>query len=340
MIKKMIFAVTFCLIFIFVVSILVIGLGKNNLNLNILPKINYDFNNQNKSSENKKDGNIDVYITSSNKIITINLEDYVVGVVCAEMPIEFDKEALKAQAVAARTFAVAHISAYGGQKYKGAHGADVTDSIDCQVYMGKEERLSKWPVKSRDEYWNKVYEAVKETNGQVLMYNNKLVMEPYYFAVSSGETEDAKEVLGENIQYLKSVPSPGEEGVRKYKSKVNISYISFINKVNDIFPKSKLNLINVRNSVEVLERNKTGSVKTIKIGNTTISGSKFRSIMGLNSTNFQIKCNVSGFEFDCTGYGHGLGMSQWGAEAMAKSGCKYDQILKHYYTGIEIKELK
>lgn len=340
MIKKIIFVITFCLVFIFVVSIFVIGLDKNNLNLNILPKMNYDFNKKNRSEQDKKASNINVYITSTNKIVTIDLENYVVGVVCAEMPIEFDKEALKAQAVAARTFAIAHISAYGGQKYKGAHGADVTDSIDCQVYMGKEERLSKWPTKLRDEYWNKVCEAVKETSGQVLTYNNKLVMEPYYFAVSSGETENAKEVLGEDIKYLRSVPSPGEEGVRKYKSKVSISYINFINKVNDVFPKSNLNLINVRTAVEVLERNKTGSVKTIKIGNTTTSGSKFRSIMRLNSTNFQIKCNISGFEFDCTGYGHGLGMSQWGAEAMAKGGSKYDEILRHYYTGIEIRVLK
>lgn len=336
MIKKIVLVLAFCLIFIFTVSIFLVGVGKNTLN--ILPKIKYDFNKQNEIKENKS--NINVYITNSKKIININLEDYIVGVVCSEMPVEFDKEALKAQAVAARTFAAAHMENYGGTKYKGAHGADVTDSIDCQVYMSKEERLSKWPEKFKEEYWNKVSEAVKETSGQVLVYNNKLVMEPYYFAVSSGETEDAKEVLGENIKYLKSVPSPGEESVRKYKSKVDISYINFINKVNDAFSNSKINLFNVRNSVSVLSRNKTGSVKTIKVGNTTMTGTKFRSIIGLNSTNFQIKYNINGFEFDCTGYGHGLGMSQWGAEAMAKNGRKYDEILKHYYTGVEIKTLK
>lgn len=336
MIKKVMFSITFCLIFIFAVSIFLVGLGKGSLN--ILPKIKYDFNKKNKNVTNKN--NIDVYITSSKKIININLEDYVVGVVCAEMPVEFDKEALKAQAVAARTFATAHIEDYGGNKYKGAHGADVTDSIDCQVYMGKEERLSKWPSKSKSDYWNKVSEAVKETSGQVLMYNNKLVMEPYYFAVSSGETEDAKEVLGENIEYLKSVSSPGEESARKYKSKVNINYINFINKIDDAFPKSKLNLANVRNSIEILSKNKTGSIKTIRVGSTTMAGSRFRSIIGLNSTNFKIKCNITGFEFDCIGYGHGMGMSQWGAEAMAKKGSKYDEILKHYYTGVKIGTIK
>ena len=280
-----------------------------------------------------------MYISSSKKIITINLEDYIVGVVCAEMPVEFDKEALKAQAVAARTFAVAHIEGYGGKKYEGAHGVMLTDSIDCQVYMGKEERLSKWPSNEKDEYWNKVSEEVKETSGQVLMYNNKLVMEPYYFAVSSGETEDAKEVLGEDIQYLKTVSSPGEESVQKYKSKVNINYISFINKINSVFPKSKINLTNVRNSAAILSRNKTGSVKNIKVGNTTTTGSKFRSIIGLNSTNFKISSNITDFQIDCTGYGHGLGMSQWGARAMAKKGSKYDEILKHYYTGVGIETL-
>jgi len=334
MIKKVILSIVFCLVFIFTVSILLIGTNKNPIS--ILPKIKYDFNKKN--SLNKKD--IDVYISNSKKVITINLEDYVVGVVCAEMPVEFDKEALKAQAVAARTFAVAHIESYGGKKYEGAHGANVTDSIDCQVYMGKEERLSKWPASKKDEYWNKVSEAVKETSGQVLMYNNKLVMEPYYFAVSSGETEDAKEVLGEDIGYLKSVSSPGEEEAKKYKSKVNLNYINFINKINDAFPKSKLNLTNVRNSLEILSRNKTGSVKTIRVGNTTMTGSKFRTIIGLNSTNFKISSSITGFQFDCMGYGHGLGMSQWGAQAMAKQGSKYDEILRHYYTGIKIETLK
>lgn len=334
MIKKVIFSIVFCLVFIFTVSILLVGINKNSIR--ILPKIKYEFNKKNSLNKNT----IDVYISSSKKIININLEDYIVGVVCSEMPVEFDKEALKAQAVAARTFAVAHIESYGGKKYEGAHGANVTDSIDCQVYMGKEERLNKWPADKKDEYWNKVSEAVKETSGQVLMYNNKLVMEPYYFAVSSGETEDAKEVLGEDIQYLKSVSSPGEESVKKYKSKVSINYISFINKINDAFPKSKLNLSNVKNNVEILSRNKTGSVKSIRVGNTTMTGSKFRSIIGLNSTNFKINSNVTGFQFDCTGYGHGLGMSQWGAQAMAKKGSKYDEILKHYYTGIKIETLK
>lgn len=334
MIKKVMFSIVFCLVFIFTVSILLVGINKNSIS--ILPKIKYELNKKN--SLNKS--TIDVYISSSKKIITINLEDYITGVVCAEMPVEFDKEALKAQAIAARTFAAAHIESYGGKKYEGAHGANVTDSIDCQVYMGKEERLSKWPASKKDEYWNKVSEAVKETSGQVLVYNNKLVMEPYYFAVSSGETEDAKEVLGEDIKYLKSVSSPGEESVQKYKSKVNINYLNFINKINGAFPKSKLNLTNVRNNIEILSRNKTGSVKTIKVGNTTMAGSKFRSIIGLNSTNFKISSNITGFQFDCVGYGHGLGMSQWGAQAMAKKGSKYDEILKHYYTGVEIEKLK
>ncbi|WP_234122307.1 stage II sporulation protein D [Clostridium hydrogenum] len=344
MIKKIFMCLCICLLFIFTVSILVGGVGEGKLSIKSLIKddvLKYDTKSSDLDLNSKGENNstINVYISGKKEIINMGLEDYVRGVVCGEMEAEFNIEALKAQAVAARTFAVAHMEKFGGKKYKGAHGADVTDNVECQVYMDKELRLSEWPSKFREEYWNKVTEAVKETRGEVLTYNDKLVMEPLYFAISSGETEDASEVLNENTGYLKSVESKEDEKAPKYKTKMEISYIKFIDKISKEFPKNNLNLGNLKNNIQVISKNKTGSIKSIKVGSTTMTGSRFRSILGLNSTDFSVKYNANSIEFDCIGYGHGLGMSQWGAKGMADEGCKYTEILKHYYTGIEISKI-
>ncbi|HBC96363.1 MAG TPA: stage II sporulation protein D, partial [Clostridium sp.] len=126
--------------------------------------------------------NIKVYMTREHKIEEMTLENYVLGVVAGEMPAEFSEEALKAQAVAARTFGVAHMEAYGGKKYKSNTGADVCDTVECQVFKSKEERMDTWPKSKANEYWLKIKQAVQDTSGQVLSYKGKLVMEPYYFA--------------------------------------------------------------------------------------------------------------------------------------------------------------
>ena len=119
-----------------------------------------------------------------------------------------------------------------------------------------------------------------------------------------------------------------------------MSYLEFIKKIDAEYSNSNINLLNVRNQIEIKNRNESGSVKEIRLGKTTISGVKFRTIMGLNSTNFKIKFNSSNVEISCTGYGHGVGMSQWGANAMAKQGKSYKEILQHYYSGVEITKMK
>ncbi|MBC2579842.1 stage II sporulation protein D [Clostridium sp. DJ247] len=299
----------------------------------------------NSSSVEFKDSNvvipkIKVYITKTDKIEEMQIEDYVKGVVAAEMPVEFQIEALKAQAVAARTFALAHMEEFEGRKYKSTTGANVCDTVKCQVFIHKEDRLRSWPENKKDEYWNKVEKAVNETVGQVLMYNSKLVMEPYYFAVSSGKTENVQDVFKDTISYLKSVDSPGEESAPKYESSMKLSYHDFINKMNSEYPNLGLSLGEIRNQIEIKSRNKGGSVKEIKVGKITITGVKFRNIMALNSANFSIKYDTNGLQINCIGYGHGVGMSQWGANAMAKSGQDYKQILTHYYSGVNIIKLK
>jgi stage II sporulation protein D len=184
-----------------------------------------------------------------------------------------------------------------------------------------------------------VADAVKETAGEILTINGKLVMEPLFFAVSSGKTENAVDVFSDDAPYLKSVSSPGEETAPKYRSIVKVSYSDFVNKINYEYISSKVSVKNVKNLTRIEGRNEGGSVKQIKIGKITLSGVKFRSIMGLNSADFNIKFNDNNVEIDCIGYGHGVGMSQWGANAMAKSGKGYKEMLRHYYKGVEVTKI-
>jgi len=154
---------------------------------------------------------IKLFRSKENRIEEMGLEDYVTGVVCGEMPAEFPSEALKAQAIAARTYALAHVEAFGGVSNPGANGANLIDTVANQVYYSKDERMESWTQRKREEYWNKITNAVKETEGQVLIYDGKLVQKPYFFSTSSGKTEEAIDVFKEDAPYLKSVDSLGEE---------------------------------------------------------------------------------------------------------------------------------
>ncbi|WP_446898314.1 stage II sporulation protein D [Clostridium sp. LBM24168] len=313
-----------CTCFIIVLSLVVGGSKGNPINPEQLV------------FKNKQEEKIKVYITKEKKIEEIPIEDYVVGVVSGEMPAEFSIEALKAQAVAARTFALAHMEQYGGKKYKGSTGADVCDTAQCQVFMSKEERMSKWPDKDRNMYWNKITDAVSSTGGEILTYKGKLVMEPYYFAISGGRTESALAVFNDDIGYLKSVESPGEERAKKYETRKDILKREFIKIVNSNYKTAQLSVPNLETAVSIKSRNEGGTVKEIKLGGVTVSGIKFRALMGLNSSNFSISFKDGIVSIKCLGYGHDVGMSQWGADAMAKKGKNYKDILYHYYDGVKV----
>ncbi|WP_315116580.1 stage II sporulation protein D [uncultured Clostridium sp.] len=286
----------------------------------------------------KEDLKIKVYISESKSIKEMDIEEYIKGVVASEMPAEFHIEALKAQAVAARTYALAHMEIIGGQKCAQINKGDICDTVHCQVYMSKEERLNGWPNSRKEEYWNKIQEAVIKTKGEVITYNNSIAKELYYFAVSSGKTENAQEVFSQAVPYLQSVDSPGEESAPKFSSSVGYSYSSFAKIVNSYYPNSIPSSNNLKNSIKIKSRTSAGSVKELQIGKTTITGTKFRSMLGLNSTNFSFVFNKDTMDIICRGYGHGVGMSQWGANAFAKSGKTYKDILTHYYKGVNINK--
>lgn len=289
---------------------------------------------------NGKEEKVKVYITSENKVKEIGLEEYVLGVVSGEMPAGFHIEALKAQAVAARTYTISHMKKFGGGGCKNGKGADLCDTVHCQVYKSKESRISSWPEKQRDELWKKIVQAVNETSGEVITYNGKLIASPFYFSTSSGKTENSQEVFSSSLPYLKSVSSPGEDVAPKYKSSKNINYNNFANAINSKFPKAKVSSSSLKTQVKVTERTEGGSVKTIKVGNVNVTGPQFRMALNLNSANFNISFLPQCVNIDCKGYGHGVGMSQWGANVMAKSNKKYKDILKHYYQNTEIEKIE
>lgn len=289
----------------------------------------------------KKGDKIKVYITAENKIVEMNLEDYLPGVLSGEMPAEFEIEALKAQAVAARTYALAHMKSIGGPGCMKGQGADVCDTVHCQVYKSKEQKLTEWPENKREALWNKIVSAVKETEGQVLTYNSELVMRPQYFSASSGKTENAEAVFGTAAPYLKSVASPGEEiAGESYKKTYSYKYNELADIINKTFPTAKVSAANLHKQLEITEASNVGTVIKLKLGNITITGSQFRFGLDLHSANFKFMFNKDTVDIQCLGYGHQVGMSQWGANAMAKSGSKYIQILTHYYQGTKVEKIQ
>ncbi|WP_156939795.1 stage II sporulation protein D [Clostridium lundense] len=287
----------------------------------------------------EKNIKVKVYISQKRTVEEMDLEEYIKGVIAAEMPVEFNIEALKAQAVAARTYALAHIESEGGKRCSNVLNADLCNTTHCQVFMHKDERMKDWPKSKGEAYWRKIEDSVKETRSEVITYGGKVIKEPYYFAVSSGNTENASEVFSESIPYLKSVKSPGEESAQKYKTSISYSNNSLTNIINGYYPKSIPSSNSLKSNIKIKSRTEAGSVKELQLGKTTVSGVKFRSMLGLNSTNFSIVFNKNSVDIVCKGYGHGVGMSQWGANAMAKSNKNYKEILGHYYQGTKVEKL-
>ena len=275
---------------------------------------------------------VEVYISKENKVEKVPLEEYVLSVVSSEMPATFHEEALKAQSILARTFVINKLITGCNNIKEG----NICDTTHCQAYLNINEKKKAWG-KDGDEYLKKLKKVVKETEGKVLSYNDQLVKYPQYFSTSSGNTEDAVAVFSEDVPYLKSVQSPGEEISPKYESEISMSISDFKSKIKKSIPNSNLGN-NINEEVKILSRNKGGTVDDIKIGDVTIKGKEFRKIFGLNSANFTLEVLEDKINIKCLGYGHGVGMSQWGANVMAKEGSKYDEILEHYFKGSKIEE--
>lgn len=278
------------------------------------------------------DGPEIVNVLHDGTLIEMDLEEYLVGVVAAEMPASFEPEALKAQAVAARTYTL-YKKNHGG--CDNCSGADIcTDSTHCQAFMTEEKMETFWGDDA-EMYKQKVELAVSETKGKVLYYEGEEI-QVFYHANSGGQTENSENVYSQALPYLKSVSSVGEEDFSGYYGKVTVSKDEFISAMKKYSPGIELARSDLDNMAQSIIRFDSGRVKSIKIGNQTFTGREMRKFFSLKSTNFKIQVN-SGITFTTVGHGHGVGMSQTGAQAMAKDGATYQEILEHYFTGVTIK---
>ena len=257
-------------------------------------------------------------------VTRMDMEEYLVGVVLAEMPASFEGEALKAQAVAARTYAgKAHLR--GG---KHGDGSICTDSHCCQAYISEVGYLGSGGTELGIE---KVRGAVYATRGQVLTYGGELI-EATYFSCSGGSTEDAKAVWGAEFPYLKAVESPGEEGAEYFKDTV-------------IIPRERAEMLlgmdlpeNPAEWLGTVNRTPGSGVSTMEIGGRVFKGTELRTLLGLRSTAMEVQADDRGLVIETRGWGHRVGMSQYGADAMAVNGSTYEQILLHYYKGTELSQ--
>lgn len=273
-----------------------------------------------------------VNVLKDGELIEMDLEEYLVGVVAAEMPASYELEALKAQAVAARTYTL-YKKNHGG--CDNCSGADIcTDSTHCQAFMTKEKMETFWGDDA-EMYKEKIKLAVSETKGEVLYYEGDEI-QVFYHASSGGQTENSENVYSQALPYLKSVTSEGEEDYSGYYGKVAVSKEEFISIMEKYSPGINLCESDLDNMAQTIQRFDSGRVESIKIGNQTFTGREIRKIFSLKSTNFRIDV-ASSVTFTTLGHGHGVGMSQTGAHAMAKNGATYIEILKHYFTGVDIK---
>lgn len=275
---------------------------------------------------------LNVYDHREEKIVEVPLETYLVGVVAAEMPVTFHPEALKAQAVAARTYTLFK-RAHGGCK---RHGSDIcTDSACCQAFLSDARMRTKWDGAYEDNL-SRIESAVKGTSAEVLVYNGELV-EALYHSSSGGRTENAEDAFSSAKPYLVSVMSTNESGTNNLFETVSVSRADFTGRVNAHFSAAKLDQKSLDTQIEIQKTSKTGRVLIVKLGGATATGRELRSLFGLNSTLFTLTVEKSDVRFDVRGYGHGVGMSQTGANGMGLGGRSYREILQYYYTGVSIK---
>lgn len=266
------------------------------------------------------------------QIEELNIDEYLYGVVSSEMPANFELEALKAQAVVARTYTIYQII-HNSSKHE---NADICDNyLCCQSWISKEERFSKWNSEEAESNWNKIVQAVNETKGKIVTYN-KQPINAFFHANSGGVTESSLNIWsGIDYPYLKSVETSGEDGYTQYASEVILNKQELLEKIKTQYEDCKIDFAQ-QDCIQILEYTSSGRVKTIKFGNKEIAGTEARTLLGLKSTNFEVAIDGENIIFSVTGYGHGVGMSQTGADSLAKQGLKYEEIIKHFYTNVEI----
>lgn len=281
--------------------------------------------------EEEEEDIFEVYFPEEDKVEKMTAEDYIICVVSAEMPAEYETEALKAQAVAAYTFASYRRNLR--KEGKSDKNYDVAaDHTTDQAFVSDRKRRENWGENS-EKYSEKIDSAVKEVIGKKMTYDGEIILAAYY-AISSGRTENCLDIWGSDRAYLVSVDSSFDKQSPKYEVETVFSEQTLKEKLADICDFSA-----DENSFSINARSDGGSVMSVTVCGKTIKGTSLRTLLSLRSANFSIEYLAEDKSFKITtyGYGHGIGMSQYGANCLAKQGKTYEEILKYYYTGVKIE---
>lgn len=277
---------------------------------------------------------VTIYLTNAETVIHMPLEQYVRGVVAAEMPADFSLEALKAQAIASRTYIVRRVQSMDFSNVP-VEGAYVTDSVQHQAFMTEEQMRKEWGADDFTSNWDKITQAVAETKGLIITYAGQPI-DAAFFSTSNGYTENSEDYWGNEVPYLKSVASPWDAKISpKYKMTVTMP----MQEIREKLGLSDVQQVSAGGSYfEILSLTEGNRLKEVRIGEKIFTARAVREKLGLASTHFTWESDGDKVHITTFGYGHGVGMSQYGAEGMAREGKKAEDILKYYYTGVEIEK--
>lgn len=280
---------------------------------------------------------VKVFLSQDKSVVELSDEEYLVGCVAAEMPAGYDIEALKAQAAVSYTYLISLRLNPGASDKKEISGADISDSSQThQGYINKEERQKKWGD-NFERYEKKILEAVNAVRGKVITYNGKPITAAYH-AISTGRTEDAQNVWGGEVSYLKAVTSDGDRLSPNFESELAVT-------PQELKQKLQGEGVSFSDNPEEwigkeISATESGTVTLISIGGKAFTGQQIRAALSLKSAAFTAAYSNGSFIFKTAGYGHLVGMSQYGADYMARQGGKWDEIIRHYYTDVEITDIE
>ncbi len=286
-------------------------------------------------AERNNELNVSVYMMKERRLERVPLETYVLGVLAGEMPAEFELEALKAQAIAARTYITRRLLLLRENEDDSVpEGADVTDTIAHQVYVSKEQLASKWKGEASGKAnLAKLKQAVEETKGLIITYAGEPI-EASFFSTSNGYTENSEDYWGQELPYLRSVDSPWDIGLSpRYKETIVLKQEELYDKLGLTGKQAAKKL-----AMKVLKRTEGNRIQTIRVNGVEFSGREFRERLGLASSQFDWSIDKQKIAVTTYGYGHGVGMSQWGANGMALEGRSAIEIVRYYYTGTRVEQ--
>lgn len=289
-----------------------------------------------KTSKNEKISEFKVLDEATGEILNINIKDFLIRSVACEMDPDFETEALKAQTVAAFTYFKNLQKKQKSNPKEELKGCDFKVNSENRIYYMTEKTLKERWGDNYEKYHEKFSNLVESVLGEVLKKDGEYI-KALYFSISSGNTENIKDVFGSDESYLVSVPSPYDQLAPGYLSKKEITTKDFLDTIENKLNKS-IGINEQNNIIGQIEKTKTGMVKNIQIGNENITGRKIREFFDLRSANFDIEKIDNKIIFTVRGYGHGVGLSQYGANEMAKHGATYSQILSWYYKGANLEK--